>query len=76
MLHCFMSTFKVAGVDIEHILLDTWSEGTQRFIRVNVYSFSSSSLLATFSEQNKDFFETIILLYDYVCEYVNLCRCI
>ena len=30
--------------------------GTQRFIRVNVYSCSSSSLLATFSEQNKDFF--------------------
>ena len=28
------------------------SEGTQRFFRVNVYSCSSSSLLATFSEQN------------------------
>ena len=34
-------------------------EGTQRFIRVNVYSCSSSSLLATFSEQNKDFFSKV-----------------
>ena len=31
-------------------------EGTQRFIRVNVYSCSSSSFLATLSEQNKDVF--------------------
>ena len=31
-------------------------EGTQRFIRVNVYYCSSSSLLATFAEQDKIFF--------------------
>ena len=38
------------------------NEGTQRFIRENVYSCSSSSsFLVTFSEQNRGFFfETII----------------
>ena len=32
------------------------SKDTQQFIRVNVYYCSNFSLLATFSEQNKDFF--------------------
>ena len=43
-------------ITFEQIINVIKHEGTQRFIWVNVYSCSSSSLLATFSEQNKDFF--------------------
>ena len=39
-----------------HLAGEAQIEGTQRLIRVNGYSCSSSSLLATFPEQNNDFF--------------------
>ena len=45
-------------------------EGTQRFIRVNVYSCSSSSLHATFSEQNKDFFSKRLFYSSFM--FVNI----
>ena len=62
--------------NVSHSLGALHLDGTQRFIRVNVYSCSSASLLAFFWDRTKIIFKTIILLWDYVCKHINRCKCI
>ena len=60
----FNSYFEIVGYFFAYMTINIFFiEGIQRFIRVYVYFFSSSSLLTTFSEQYKDFFSKRLLYF-------------